>query len=86
MLLYYFTGSRDHFTLVLDSTCTKHAWQQLRQDSSTQKFYIIKLLGIFFNRNWPSILYQDPKYIQIAPRTNLGYYEAAGCDIGMSWY
>jgi hypothetical protein len=37
----------------------KHAWQQLCQDSSIQKFYIINVVSIFFNRNLPSILYQD---------------------------
>ena len=41
----------------------KHALQKLRQDSSTQKFYIINVVSIFINRNWPYILFQDPTCI-----------------------
>ena len=37
--------------------------QRLRQGSSTQKFYIINVVSIFINRNWPSILFQDPTCI-----------------------
>jgi hypothetical protein len=49
--------------LHLTTPVQKHAWQTLRQDSSTQKFYILNVVSIFFNRNWPSIFYQDPTCI-----------------------
>ena len=49
--------------LHLTTPVQKHAWQTLRQDSSTQKFYIMNVVSIFFNRNWPSIFYQDPTCI-----------------------
>ena len=33
--------------LHLTTPVKKHAWQKLRQDSSTQKFYIINVVSIF---------------------------------------
>ena len=49
--------------LHLTTPVQRHSWQKLRQDPSTQKFYIMNVVSIFFNRNWPSIFYQDPTCI-----------------------
>ena len=37
--------------LHLTTPVQKHARQTLRQDSSTQKFYIMNVVSSFFNRN-----------------------------------
>ena len=58
--LWYFSLNRDHFVLAFDNTCAKACMTKVTSRLEYTEVCIINVVSIVFNRNWPSMLYQDP--------------------------